>query len=314
MIKLDIISGFLGAGKTTFIRKILKAFEKVDEKIVVIVNEFGDIGIDGDLIKRDGYELYEISKGCLCCSLKEDFSLVLEKLAGELSPDRVLLEPSGIFVVQEAFEIMKQDRLVDKYTIDNLITIVDSLNFYKSYERTGLFLEKQIQSASKLLLSKTQYLKPEEIHKIVKKLRVMNEKAKIYEKNWQQYIREEIIDIIIEQGDKSCVGNGTSSPNSLKHDYSSFGMKTQMIFDDESVKKLLLEIKNRKYGKIIRSKGVLLGKPHNFEFQYIEGSFNIDAYENNIKESKMVFIGEDIKKKHIKMKYYKTGGPKNVNI
>ena len=182
MIKLDIISGFLGAGKTSFIKRILQAFETKAEKIVILINEFGDMGIDGDLVKRDGYDLYEITKGCLCCSLKEDFTSTLLKISKDIAPDRVILEPSGIFVVQEAIELITQNGLLDKYRINNLITIVDTMYLSQNYNSIGTFLEKQIQSASKLILSKVQFITEEEKEKIIVQLNQLNENAKIYKK------------------------------------------------------------------------------------------------------------------------------------
>ena len=315
MIKLDIISGFLGAGKTTFIKRILKAFENRNEKIVVIVNEFGDIGIDGDIIRQEGYDLYEISKGCLCCTLKGDFTKTLFKVARDVSPKRVILEPSGIFVVQEALEILKQEALLDKYYIDNLLTIVDSLNFSKSAERIGPFLEKQIESSTKLLLSKTQYIEKEEVNKLVNRLRRINNTADIFTHDWDQYINDDIISIIERGGIKHQLSNELYySTEELTHDYSSYSFKTQRVFTLESVKKLLEDVKGEKYGHIIRSKGLLLGNPENIEFQYVQGDYSIKTFKEGLAEGKMVFIGNSIIKSNYLMKYYNTGGYEDVIV
>ena len=308
MIKLDIISGFLGAGKTTFIKLIIKALEeKKAEKVVLIINEFGDIGIDGDLINHEEYTMLEISKGCLCCSLKEDFSLALKNIAKDISPDRVILEPSGIFVVQEAIELLKQDELSKNYSIQNIITIVDATNYHKSHGRIGLFLEKQIQSASILILSKTQYIPGENVDKIAKELSELNSNAEIYSKEWSQYLNADILQILDCNGEKiDFEGISISDLNELGHDFSSFGIKTQMVFNSETVEKLLADMKNGKFGKIIRSKGILLGTPQNMEFHYVEGNYGHEPFCGEITIGKMIFIGEDIKKRLLKLKFYKT--------
>ena len=99
MIKIDIVSGFLGAGKTTFIRKLLKAYK--NEKIVLVENEFGDIGIDGDIVKKDGFEVIELEQGCICCSMKVGFENTILKIINELTPQRIIIEPTGMGLLSE---------------------------------------------------------------------------------------------------------------------------------------------------------------------------------------------------------------------
>ena len=302
MIKLDIVSGFLGAGKTSFIKRILQAFETKAEKIVILINEFGDMGIDGDLVKRDGYDFYEITKGCLCCSLKKDFTSTLLKISKDIAPDRVILEPSGIFVVQEAIELITQNGLLDKYIINNLITIVDTMYLSQNYNSIGTFLEKQIQSASKLILSKVQFITEEEKEKIIVQLNQLNKNAKIYKKSWDNYSNEEILEIL--DGKRSLWKYNNQIPfrtNSfkIKHNYESYSVKIEDYFDRETIIQLMEEIIEGKYGKIVRSKGILLGKPHNIEFQYTDKNYNIEIFPKFMLQSKMIFIGENIKKEKL---------------
>ncbi|AOY74948.1 CobW family GTP-binding protein [Clostridium formicaceticum] len=295
MIKLDIISGFLGAGKTTFIKRLLQAFEKEEEKVVIVINEFGDVGIDGDLVQQEDYELYEITKGCLCCSLKEDFASTLLKIAEDIVPDRVVLEPSGIFVIQEAIELLAQERLADKYKINNLITIVDSIYFTKHDHPISLFLEKQILSASKLVLSKVQYIKEEEKKKVIHQLKQINPKAQVYKEPWHHYSNEDILEILGHiQCDYGRLNKKEASK--LKHHYDHYSIKTDRVFDRASVMQLMEEVIEGRYGKVIRSKGVLLGRPDNIVFQYIDGTYDIEIFENDIEKGKMIFIGESIEK------------------
>lgn len=302
MIKLDIVSGFLGAGKTSFIKRILQAFETKEEKIVILINEFGDMGIDGDLVKRDGYDIYEITKGCLCCSLKEDFTSTLLKISKDIAPDRVILEPSGIFVVQEAMELITRNGISDKYKINNLITIVDTIYFSQNYNNISTFLKKQIQSASKLILSKVQFITEKEKEKVIIELKQLNKNAKIYKKSWDNYSNEEILEILGEKRSQWKYNNHIpfkTNSFKIKHNYEYYSIKTEDYFDRESIIQLMEEIIEGKYGKIVRSKGILLGKPHNIEFQYTDENYNIEIFPKVMLQSKMIFIGEDIKKEKL---------------
>ncbi|MDW7673250.1 MAG: GTP-binding protein [Bacillota bacterium] len=299
MIKLDIISGFLGVGKTTFIKRVLQAFGAVDEKVVIVVNEFGDIGIDGTLLQQEGYDFYEITKGCLCCSLKGDFTQTLIKIAEEIRPDRVIIEPSGIFVVQEAIELIKQESLADKFKINNLITIVDCLHFIKHRVDIGLFLEQQIQSASKLVLSKVQLIREDDKKEILKQLQEINSTAKVYDEPWDYYDSQDIIEIIANRENEIHRFNqmlDVTKAYKVKHSYDYYGITTDMIFDGESVKGLMRELAKGSYGKVVRSKGVLRGSSNNIEFQYIDGEYSIYSVNTNISTGKTTFIGHEIDK------------------
>lgn len=106
MTKLDVVSDFLGAGKTTLIKKMLAVCAENGESVVLVENEFGEIGIDGPALRMAGVEVYEISKGCVCCSLKGDFTAILKDILSSLKLDRIIFEPSGIFVLDEIFDIM----------------------------------------------------------------------------------------------------------------------------------------------------------------------------------------------------------------
>lgn len=112
MIKVDVVSGFLGAGKTTLVRKLLKVYEK--EKVVLIENEFGEIGIDGELVERDGFEVFEISNGCICCIMQKDFVHMLSRIIEEFKPQRIIIEPTGISILSEIIEILKRPEFASR--------------------------------------------------------------------------------------------------------------------------------------------------------------------------------------------------------
>ena len=201
MIKLDIISGFLGSGKTTMIKKLMKVVSTWGEKLVLIENEFGKIGIDGDLVRKEGIEVYEISQGCICCTLKDDFMHSLIEIADKLKPDRILFEPSGIFVLTDALEILRVPEVASRFTVNSLTTIVDSVNFIKQNSKFGYFFENQIANVSTLVLSKAQLVTDEEIDKVITSLNQINSRATILAKNWDDLNGDDLRTILGESPD-----------------------------------------------------------------------------------------------------------------
>ena len=154
MIKIDVVSGFLGSGKTTFILKAIETGVFEGEKILIIENEFGDIPIDGMLLQNDDYTLIEISKGCICCSLKGDLIETLADVANNFQIDRVIIEPSGIFVTEDLFGILDHPKLVNRYVLNGIYTLVDIKFFQLIQFRYARFYESQIKHASHLILSR----------------------------------------------------------------------------------------------------------------------------------------------------------------
>ncbi len=155
MTKVDIISGFLGAGKTTFIKELI---EKVfaGEKLVLIENEFGEIGIDGGFLQDAGIEITEMNSGCICCTLVGDFSVALKKVLDEYHPDHVIIEPSGVGKLSDvaaAIENVKEDADIE---IEGRITVVDGKKAKMYLDNFGEFFENQVEHASTIVISRTQ--------------------------------------------------------------------------------------------------------------------------------------------------------------
>lgn len=150
MTKVDIISGFLGAGKTTFIKQLINQVY-TGEKLVLIENEFGEIGIDGGFLKDAGIEITEMNSGCICCTLVGDFSKALQKVLAEYRPDRVLIEPSGVGKLSDivrAIENVKKDADIE---ISGRITVVDGKKAKLYLENFGEFFEDQVKHASTIV-------------------------------------------------------------------------------------------------------------------------------------------------------------------
>lgn len=174
MLKIDIVSGFLGAGKTTFIERLLKTKLK-DEKVVLIENEYGEVSVDTDILKDTKIEIRELSQGCICCSLVGDFSKSLKTIVDTYNPDRILIEPSGVGKLSDIIKAVAETGLQEN--VNSLVCLVDAKKA-KMYERNfGEFFVDQIESAHTVILSRTDIAKEEVIETAVQIVRKHNDKA-----------------------------------------------------------------------------------------------------------------------------------------
>ena len=174
MLKIDIVSGFLGAGKTTFIERLLKTKLK-DEKVVLIENEYGEVSVDTDILKDTKIEIRELSQGCICCSLVGDFSKSLKTIIDTYNPDRILIEPSGVGKLSDIIKAVAETGLQEN--VNSLVCLVDAKKA-KMYERNfGEFFVDQIESAHTVILSRTDIAKEEVIATAVEIVRKHNDKA-----------------------------------------------------------------------------------------------------------------------------------------
>ena len=178
MTKIDIISGFLGAGKTTFIKKMLKeAF--AGEQVVLIENEFGEIGIDGGFLKEAGIEIREMNSGCICCSLVGDFGKSLKEVVDTYHPERILIEPSGVGKLSDVIKAVQDVQESIDAKLNSFTTVVDVTKCKIYRKNFGEFFSNQIAYAGTIILSRTDKAKPEKIEESVALLRELNEKAPI---------------------------------------------------------------------------------------------------------------------------------------
>lgn len=184
MTKIDIFSGFLGAGKTTLIKKLLdEAFK--GEKVVLIENEFGEIGIDGGFLKDAGVEITEMNSGCICCSLVGDFGTSLKEGLTKFTPDRVLIEPSGVGKLSDVIKAVENIEGEIDAKLNNFVTVADALKC-KMYEKNfGEFYNNQIENAKTIILSRTQKMSQEKLEEAVAIIKKHNDKATIITTPWE---------------------------------------------------------------------------------------------------------------------------------
>ncbi len=186
MTKIDIISGFLGAGKTTLIKKLLsEAYQ--GEKLVLIENEFGEISIDGGFLKESGVQISEMSSGCICCSLVGDFTEALKKVWDQFHPDRILIEPSGVGKLSDVIAAV-QDTVaqVPELKLNSFVTVADGARVHVYMKNFGEFYNDQVQTAGAIVLSRTQKLDQAKLEKAVALLREKNPDAAILTTPWDE--------------------------------------------------------------------------------------------------------------------------------
>ena len=268
MTKIDIISGFLGAGKTTLIKKLIKeGFE--GEKIVLIENEFGEIGIDGGFLKDAGVQINEMNSGCICCSLVGDFGKALEQVLNDYTPDRIIIEPSGVGKLSDVMKAVA-DLHESKVVINSATAVVDAVKCKMYMKNFGEFFNNQIESAGTIILSRTQKMKEDKLEAVVAMIKEHNDKAKIVTTPWDDIDGKLIVSTM--EGEKSLVEELLEEAKvcpTCGHDhhhhhadevFTSWGVETPHKYtkvEIEDILKKLADMDHAEYGVILRAKGMV---------------------------------------------------------
>ena len=213
MSKIDIISGFLGAGKTTLIKKLIaEAYQ--NEKIVLIENEFGEIGIDGTFLKDSGVTINEMNSGCICCSLVGDFETSLKEVLDTYHPDRVIIEPSGVGKLSDVIKAVSTINS-DEMELDNFITVVDAKKCRMYTKNFGEFYNNQVEHASLIVLSRSQDLTEFQLKECLDILKGLNDHSPIITTAWDKLNGLDIINAcevniqeeLLHEHDHECCGH-----------------------------------------------------------------------------------------------------------
>ena len=279
MTKIDVVSGFLGAGKTTLIKKLLK--EALDgTKVVLIENEFGEIGIDGGFLKESGIEIKEMNSGCICCSLVGDFGTSLKEVLTTYSPERVLIEPSGVGKLSDvlkAVEDVAQDLDVE---VNSAVAVVDASKCKMYMKNFGEFFINQVEYAGTIILTRADKTSQEKMNACVEMLRQHNEKATIITTPLDQLdgktvletiegadkledMMKEMLEHVHEEHDEHC----TCVCHDHHHDhhghhhadevFTSWGMETPNTYTPERMEEILTALDSGEYGAILRAMGMV---------------------------------------------------------
>lgn len=232
MTKIDIISGFLGAGKTTLIKKLIEEAFK-GEKLVLIENEFGEIGIDGGFLKEAGIEITEMNSGCICCSLVGDFGTALQEVITKYSPERIIIEPSGVGKLSDVINAVQKVKDQNDSIVLNSFTTVADVNKCGMYMKNfGEFYNNQVENANTIILSRTQATTEKKLESCVKALKEHNEDAVIITTPWEDITGETILkamerktDLVKEllEGEEICPTCGHHHGEEHHHDHECYG-------------------------------------------------------------------------------------------
>ncbi|AKL95702.1 cobalamin (vitamin B12) biosynthesis protein CobW [Clostridium aceticum] len=295
--KISIISGFLGAGKTTFLRKVIPNMEG---KTVLIENEFGNVGIDGDLMEGQ-LPIKEIYAGCICCSVVQDFKKAIEELTLEYRPDHILIEPSGVGSLSDIVKVCS--KLSEKpsmgISVHQLITIVDVSAFDDYLESFGAFYLDQIRNAHIIFLSHFDKLDHEEVEKVISQIRLNNPTAFILKEDWYGYDGEKIIEILNTVENCSVDPKEKSLLSPASRMFGTFSIVSPRVFSEEELNNLLIALKNKEYGGILRAKGILELDSKRFVHFDFTPHHHYWKYLENTKQTKVAVIGSNLNKEKI---------------
>ncbi len=322
MVKIDIFSGFLGAGKTTLIRKLIQE-AYVGEKVVLIENEFGEIGVDSGFLKDAGVEITEMNSGCICCSLVGDFSKALKEVAAKFSPDRIIIEPSGVGKLSDVIKAVQRAEVEDS-KLNAFCTVVDAKKCKMYLKNFGEFFLDQVENASCIVLSRT-----ENEGKVAEAVALLREHTSvtIVTTDWDKLTGKQILAAMQQtdslkaeitrlaheehechhhhheeddedehecchhhhhdEGDEDeheCCHHHGEHHHHADEVFTSWGVETAKQFKKEELENILATLASGKYGQILRAKGIVNGKDGWLYFDYV-------PEESNVREGAAIVTG-----------------------
>lgn len=320
MTKIDIFSGFLGAGKTTLIKKLIKeAFQ--GEKLVLIENEFGEIGIDGGFMKDAGINVTEMNSGCICCSLVGDFGAALEEVLEKYHPDRIIIEPSGVGklsdVIKAVSGVMESHADVQ---MNGYVTVADATKCKMYMKNFGEFYNNQVESAKTIVLSRTGKITDEKLDAALALIREKNDKATIITTPWDEIDGKQILGAIEESNalelelmeeEDVCPECGHHHDHDHEHGhhhhhaddvFTSMGIESAHKYSEEELTGILkkLSAEDNGYGNILRAKGIVPATEGEwFHFDLVPGEYEVRRGSADY-TGRICVIGAELKESEIK--------------
>lgn len=310
MTKIDIFSGFLGAGKTTLIKKLIKE-AYAGENLVLIENEFGEIGVDGGFLAEAGIKINELNSGCICCSLVGDFSKALQKVQKEYNPDRILIEPSGVGKLSDVIRAVESAQL-ENCTVNSYTAVVDAAKCKMYMKNFGEFFNDQIETAACIVFSHTDVASAEKLATAVELVKAHNDHATIVTTAWNELDGRQIlaamehsrtlVDELKELEEEhehhhDHEGHCCHHDHEHHHDhdghcchhdhehehhhadevFTSWGVETGRKFTKEQINNALSKLSDAvTYGTVLRAKGIVAGEDGKWiHFDYIPGEIDV---------------------------------------
>lgn len=306
---VDIFSGFLGAGKTMLIKKLLSE-NAYSRNTVIIENEFGEVGIDGEILRETNINIKEINSGCICCQVSGNFGDAVIEVIKKYEPENIIIEPSGVAKLSEILKILEGIKFQHMLEIRNIFTLIDIQNYEMYLDNFKEFYENQIKNANKIVISRTQYCDEMEIRKTVDSLKHINKTAEVIYKPWSQLTYKNFFDSNnIKNNKKSIKFKNIINKNiQLKkevnhyaHDvFESYPINLMNDMDLEDLKKKFVYIADEnRYGNIIRAKGVVKNQQGiYFQFDYVPNEFKVREIKWSNKKVVSI-IGSNLNKKEL---------------
>ena len=333
MTKIDIYSGFLGAGKTTLIKKMIAESYR-GQKLVLIENEFGQIGIDGGFLQDSGINITEMNSGCICCSLVGDFGKALTEVIEKYDPDRIVIEPSGVGKLSDVIAAV-QKVTNDEVTLGYTVAVVDAGKVKVYMKNFGEFYNNQVETASTIILSRTDSIPQQKLDNAVALLRTHNKEATIVTTPWDMLSGAQLIEAMDgkaslahelaelehahhhhhhDHDEHCCCGhehdhehhhhdhdeNCTCGHNHDHHHhhadevFTSWGVETARKFTAEQIEASLKKLDSQEYGFILRAKGIVAAQDGSWiHFDYVPGEHNVRTGSADV-TGKLCVIGSDL--------------------
>ncbi len=311
MIKVDIVSGFLGAGKTTLIKKLIAEVFS-GQKIVLIENEFGEIGIDGGFLKDAGINITEMNSGCICCSLVGDFGKALKEVSKQFSPDRIIIEPSGVGKLSDVSAAVEKAAGEAGLQLNALVTVADATKIKMYMKNFGEFYNNQIESAATVILSRTQNLSEEQQIAAADMIRQKNPSATVITTPWDQLTGAQILsamektdefkESLLQEAREHSLEEEEEEEHDHDHEhhhhhhdhehhrhhhdhddhdadeiFTSWGRETPRQYTKQELEESLKALGDADtYGAVLRAKGILPATDGSWvQFDYVPGEYEI---------------------------------------
>lgn len=321
-IKVDIISGFLGAGKTTLIKQLFKAGFS-GEKVVLIENEFGEIGIDGTFLKEAGIDIKEINSGCICCSLVGDFSKSMEEVINKFNPDRIIIEPSGVGKLSDIIKAVENLQL--GLVLNIVATVVDGSKCKIYMKNFGEFFNNQVEDAKSIIISKVENLEDEKIIEVYNLVKNKNPHANIILANLPHTDEKKLLEVleknalITEQMKENLEQEHCCHHHDEEHEHCchhhdekghhhdadeifvSYGFESVRAYSKEELTHILDALKDENVcGLVLRAKGILRASDNDnwYYFDYVSGDYQINEGKEDF-IGRFVVIGSKLNKENI---------------
>ena len=316
MTKIDIFSGFLGAGKTTLIKKLI-AEAYTGEQLVLIENEFGEIGIDGGFLQEAGINITEMNSGCICCSLVGDFGKALRQVMDTYHPDRILIEPSGVGKLSDVIRAV-QDLQMPDVVLNGFTTVVDSAKAKMYMKNFGEFFNNQVEHASAIILSRTGGMKQDKLDACVALLREKNPTATIVTTPWDELDGKQLLAAMErrdtlsaaleelaeeqehhhhhhEHGEECGCGCHDHEHHHADEVFTSWGRETAHPYEQQELAAALQALDTGDYGQVLRAKGIVAGTDGKWlHFDYVPGEVEVRTGAAGV-TGRLCVIGAELK-------------------